>query len=429
MDRIELHDVEYGACAALVGRDQSVLFVDAGSVSRFTRAEDAALDDRFSRIFARYRLAARRDILLTHYHRDHTSGFFDRLRREPGYFTGVFLPRQPANVSGPNSFLRTALFSRAFAAPESAFARVNTACLSVFDRLLPALRPENISVLSAGDAFRFDGAAFRVLWPEKAFDAEAEARLSEHAAALSEAVLSLPGGARFLEAARDFCAAYAETQEVFSPGSPLSGEAKRRSAERLSGLMRRVLEEKALADDFSLAPIREILERARPVYTELQNDLSLIFHNERPNGPGEDDVLFPGDASPAVLERISGRLFPGYYAVAAPHHGTESHVSPVLQRLSVSHFLISNGEYHAGGEIAESYRAAEAVRHCTNAHACPAAKETGCCNRLARCYEQAVPGALTLRCLAAGGGRFAPCRIYVFGHSGVRACHCDLKGL
>lgn len=427
MDRIELHDVEYGACTALVGRDQSVLFVDAGSVSRFTRAEDAEISARFSKIFARYDRAARREFLLTHYHRDHTSGFFWQLRRAPGYFSRVYLPRQPVSADGGNAFLLAALFSRFFAAPESSFARVNTSCLSVFERLLHGMAPEHISMLSAGDAFRFDGAAYRVLWPGPDLDAEVQARLAPHADALRGAVLALPGGARFLEAAESFCAAYAETQAAFSPASQLSGEAKRRRAERLSHLLRDLAEKKPGADGEALAPLRESLERVRPIYTELQNDLSLVFHNERPHGDSENDVLFPGDASPAVLERLSGKLFPRYYAVAAPHHGTESHVSPAIQNLSVSHFLISNGEYHAGGEIAEAYRAAEAVCHCTNAHACPAAAETGCCSRLARCFEQSARGALTLRCPAASGGRFAPCRIYVFGHSGVWGCHCDRR--
>ena len=34
MDRLELHDVEYGDCTVLVGRDNSVLMVDCGSVRR-----------------------------------------------------------------------------------------------------------------------------------------------------------------------------------------------------------------------------------------------------------------------------------------------------------------------------------------------------------------------------------------------------------
>ena len=48
-----------------------------------------------------------------------------------------------------------------------------------------------------------------------------------------------------------------------------------------------------------------------------------------------------------------------------------------------------------------------------------------CCNRLLRCCEQPAAGQLTLKCSAAAGNRFAPCRIYVFGHNGVRGCHCD----
>ena len=43
MDRIELHDVEYGDCTVLVGRDQSVLMVDCGSVSQYVRRDQTAV--------------------------------------------------------------------------------------------------------------------------------------------------------------------------------------------------------------------------------------------------------------------------------------------------------------------------------------------------------------------------------------------------
>ena len=43
MERIELHDVEYGDCTVLVGRSNSILMVDCGSVSRYTRQGETCL--------------------------------------------------------------------------------------------------------------------------------------------------------------------------------------------------------------------------------------------------------------------------------------------------------------------------------------------------------------------------------------------------
>ena len=70
MDRLELHDVEYGDCTVLVGRDNSVLMVDCGSVSRYTRQDETEIDRRFEAIFSRYDGARQRQFLLTHCHRD-----------------------------------------------------------------------------------------------------------------------------------------------------------------------------------------------------------------------------------------------------------------------------------------------------------------------------------------------------------------------
>ena len=66
MDRLELHDVEYGDCTVLVGRDNSVLMVDCGSVSRYTRQAETEIARRFEALFRRYDGARQRQFLLTH---------------------------------------------------------------------------------------------------------------------------------------------------------------------------------------------------------------------------------------------------------------------------------------------------------------------------------------------------------------------------
>lgn len=426
MDRIELHDVEYGACAALVGRDQSVLMIDCGSVSRFTREDDAGRNERFAAIFARYQRAARREFLLTHYHSDHMNGFLQQIRREPRYFDRVWLPAFPVSAEKASPLLLVAVYAHFFMPSQGYFSRVNTACLTIYGNLCKTVGAGRVRVLSAGDAFIFDGVTYRVLSPSGDFPVPA--LLSEAAETLSRLLRELPGGASFCDAAGVFAREYANVQAAFSAGSGLSEAARVRRVEVLSALWARLEQAAPTVDDFSLDPVREALEKVRGFYTELQNDLSLVFHSERPRGDSDADILVTGDASAAVLERIAPELFPGYYAVFAPHHGTESHFSEVIAGLHTAHLLISNGEYHAGGEIAEQYRKMDCVRHCTNCGACPAARETGCCNRLAKCFEQRDAGALALRCTAARGGKRTPCKLYVFGHKGVKGCLCDLPG-
>ena len=48
MDRVELHDVEYGDCTVLVGQNRQILMVDCGSVSRYARRGLTAVLTKFS---------------------------------------------------------------------------------------------------------------------------------------------------------------------------------------------------------------------------------------------------------------------------------------------------------------------------------------------------------------------------------------------
>lgn len=165
MDRLELHDVEYGDCTVLVGRDNSVLMVDCGSVSRYTRQDETEIDRRFEAIFSRYDGARQRQFLLTHCHRDHMNGFLKKLRRDPGYFDRVYISALPAAERGANPILEFAVFSHFFSVPQSDFAQINTTCLRLFSLLDETVGPERLFTLRAGDVFAFDGVFYAVLSP------------------------------------------------------------------------------------------------------------------------------------------------------------------------------------------------------------------------------------------------------------------------
>ena len=98
--------------------------------------------------------------------------------------------------------------------------------------------------------------------------------------------------------------------------------------------------------------------------------------------------------------------------------------------MSAAHLLISNGEYHAGGAIAQQYIDREdSVRHCTGSGACKWFQASqGCCNRLNYCYDQQEGPGLVIKCSAAGKlpQKFPGCAIRVVGPKGVRGCLCDI---
>ena len=168
MERIELHDVEYGDCTVLVGRSNSILMVDCGSVSRYTRQGETEIDRRFAEIFDRYSGARQRQFLLTHCHRDHMNGFLKKLRQDPNYFDRVYIPALPAAARSACPILEFAVFSHFFSVPQSDFAQVNTTCLRLFSLLDGTVGAERIFTLRAGDVFALDGDFYAVLSPEPA---------------------------------------------------------------------------------------------------------------------------------------------------------------------------------------------------------------------------------------------------------------------
>ena len=84
----------------LGGGDRSLLMVDCGSVSQKLREGAVPLDAWLETIAARYEPAMERWFLLTHFHRDHLSGFQKLLESREGYFSRVFLPRAPVDSHG-----------------------------------------------------------------------------------------------------------------------------------------------------------------------------------------------------------------------------------------------------------------------------------------------------------------------------------------
>lgn len=433
MKWLELLNMEYGECVVLGGGDRSLLMVDCGSVNQKLREGDVPLDAWLETIAARYEPAMERWFLLTHFHRDHLSGFQKLLESREGYFSRVFLPRAPVDSHGVPLLLEYALFAYLFAQPQSDAFQVNTWCVKAFRTLEQRLGQDRIFTLGAGDSFHFDGVEYQVLWPRvESYPFEPELAAAVEALNVLFASPFQPGCVkRFLEKKEEFLALYVKCGEAFAAPSRALPEKRRAYLEHLN----RVLEDlENLREELGALPqahdVREALENPlnAGAYTNGVNGASVVFHNGRKGGPSEQDILMTGDATPETLVEIMDQLHDGYYILKAPHHGTASGYSNLFSDMSAAHILISNGEYHAGGAIAQEYIDREdSVRHCTSTGACKWFRASqGCCNRLAYCYDQQGGPGLVIKCPGAANAKNVGCAIRVVGPTGQRGCLCDM---
>lgn len=439
MQWIELNNVEYGECIVLGGRDRSILMVDCGSMNQTVREGGVPLNAWYEAIADRHEAAMDRYFLLTHYHRDHLSGFFRLLDSREGYFSRVFLPRTPLDGRGCPLLLEFALFAYLFLPPQSDCSQVNTACIRIFRTLSEKLGPERIFTVGAGDVFRFDGVDYRVLWPRAEgfpFEYEIGAAAEEMNVRFSSP-FQPDCVKRFLRLKEEFLDLYVQCCASFRVSERALPEKRRAQLERLNEVLGEL---EGLREELNLSSaahdIREILENPlnAAAYSNCVNSASVVFQNVRVKEASFEDILMTGDATPDTLLELMDDLYDGYYVLKAPHHGTASGYSRLFSEMSAAHILISNGEYHAGGAVAQEYiDMQDSVRHCTSCNACKWSQASeACCNRLCYCYDQEGGPGLAIKCPAASGrraGKTGGCSIRIVGPCGERACLCDVKGI
>ena len=434
MEWLELVNMEYGECIVLGGRDRSILMVDCGSVSQKLREGDVPLEAWVETLADRYDFAMDRFFLLIHYHRDHLWGFQKLLESRLGYFTRVYLPRTPLDRNGSPQLLEFALFAYLFLPPQSDSFQVNTWCVRAFQALEKHLGADRIFTVGAGDRFHFDGVDYQVLWPrveDYPFDPALGAALEE-LNVLFSSPFQPESFQRFMALKEEFLTVYRRCGEAFSVSGRELPDKRRAFVEHLNRLLGDLED---LREDLNLSSqahdAREILQNPlyAGAYSAGVNSASVVFHNLRKGSPSEQDLLLTGDATPETLAEIADQLYDGYYILKAPHHGTASGYSNLFADMSAAHILISNGEYHAGGAIAQAYIDREdSLRHCTGTGACKWFRASqGCCNRLCTCYDQDPAPGLALKCRAAvrPTGASPGCRIRVVGPTGERGCFCD----
>ena len=207
---------------------------------------------------------------------------------------------------------------------------MNTTCLRIFDALNDSVGADRIFTLGGGDIFTFDGAFYEVLSPARNEPFPFDAILTEAVENLNICLSSPFHTGReteFLETKDAFVRLYMQCQTAFAPSDRATPGRRRILLDSLRDLLGRMEDMRSnLAHSPAAPDIQDILNQSvvRNVYTETQNDLSLVFHNRRSRGPSNLDILMTGDVSDEVLRRISGKLFDGYYIVKAPHHAQKA---------------------------------------------------------------------------------------------------------
>jgi hypothetical protein len=425
MQWMEIQNVECGECIVLGGKKRDILMVDCGSSNNKIRDGSTDFPDYVENgIMRRYRGMDSRAFLLTHCHRDHVCGLWQILKTSPSYFNRYYLPTSPCDKSGRPLLLEYALFVYVFLNRLTGYSKVNICELELLSRVAKAAGADSIYTVRAGDTFDFDDVTYEVLWPEETdfpFPPIFASAVEDLNVCLSSPFLPATAS-EFLRLKDQFCTVYSECCKC----KPLREE----HIAELDAILNRITD---LIPQLLLLPCTadaaDILNNSvtQTAYSDAMNAASVIFQNRRENEASMDDILMTGDAPPESLEAVADRLYDGYYAIKAPHHGTANFYSPLLAEIGVSHIIISNGEYRQGGQIAEEYADCPAVKHCTSHDACPWYRQSGSsCNRLACCYELSPRPGLTIKCsVYRSGDKFYPCIISVLSPSGRRACLCD----
>lgn len=421
MRQIELLNVEFGDCTALIGDRKSLLMVDCGSINNKLRSPEMDMHDVFRFIMNRYRGVIKRDFLLTHFHRDHYCGFNYIIKNDPRYFRRIYLPHIPLTETGRNPILELAVYSYIFLPPETDISQVNTACITALMNLSEKTGTENIFTLKTNDSFYLDGTEFTVLSPD-ADNFVCSSKIIDAA----DRIRNKAGSYEFGTAVDSFISCFNRCSLEFSASRPVNAILRRRALDDLRNEYEQI---KELRSKYRTESLQEFVsgifsDRSfSQKYSETVNSASVVFHNSIPHGT-LDDILMTGDTTPETVERICGRFHESYYAVKLPHHGTSGGYSPIITSLNSPHLLISCGEYNKKISVYQEYTVTDSIRHCTNSSACPYLEENGsCCNRLSFCGEC---GDLTLRCSANRSRSIAPgCGIYVITPAGGRSCFCE----
>ncbi len=417
MQWIELQNVGFGDCSVIGGRHQDILMVDCGSLNRML-SSGISFDQLTDTMLAHYGQASERSFLLTHFHRDHYSGLLSILSKDPGFFDRIYLPACLLDSDGKARLIELNVMIECFVTgPGMETVKMNAASIRSLQKICSLAGTESIYALRAGDVLEFDGSDYRVLWPPAQGYPFREELISCLQTA-EELLLSSrdPAAQAFLEMRDLICHCYRDCMDAFSFTGGQEAQQRAAGVARLNVLIDEMNE---------LLPRLHTLKTASRVRDLLCRHSFVSLAGKEINGTSlilsSDRLLFTGDAAPETLDRIRPQLQDSYYAVKAPHHGTETYWWDGIQNLEIEHVLISNGQAKAGGPVSQKYAQLNAVKHCTNWDHCAYFREhDSCCNENIYCAR--APQSRDIRTCAGN-----PCSIFSGDQIRKNSCCCEFS--
>lgn len=432
MNFIELHDVGYGECIVFEGNSNEIMMVDCGSMNVNLKSNGMNFKDYvLNVIIPRYEDALQKSFLLTHFHRDHICGLKYILKKEKNYFNKIYIPYPCADNENRALLLEMAIYLFVFMTRQQTSVKSSTSALFIFN-FLKKNSTAKVIPIKKGDFFKFSGVKYKVLNPNHlGFNFSRE--FIDIMATLDGMLLNISKEehvSRFLNLKSLFCREYINCCDFCAQHEDLENEYVKDSILKLNSLIIKLNE---LSNEFKKLNItREIIEFLSREYINMtysmeQNATSIVFQNERQNMTSSNDIIMTGDVTPEILDSLENELFKSYNVIKVPHHGTDNYQSMVLNKMSCSHLLVSNGEYHAGGKISKTISKNDAIKHCTGVKSCYYfQKNNSCCNRTVFCNSLKIGGELSLHCSKNNNSvGINKCGIYIVSYDLNRGCYCD----
>jgi len=434
---IELHNVEFGDCTVLRGDNQAFI-IDCGSLNTVLNKGNCTFKDYVNAFAEHYGFIRKKYGLISHFHKDHVCGFTEILRENPQFFERIYLPSAPQDDCGNPLLLEFALLVYTFVTEKSDYCELVDNIVTAFSRIGTLSGTACMATLCQGDTFVFDDVTYEVLWPQQT-EYPFSSQFYELVEQANQLLTTTWGNQAelFLQYKDTFCDCYLRCIDLFSLYSTATPTEKSEAITDLKWVLEQIDD---LIYDLNGLPVAQDVaelvgsQKARIYFAKELNGASVVFQNVQQTEwlypkHTRQDLLFTGDATPKTMAQISELLHAHYYAVKAPHHGTESEWWDGWRNIEIDHILISNGHHAAGGMISAKYAQLPAIKHCTNCTRCHWFAETGkCCNYKKRCAENEHWLRKVKKCPANQRGETdvqRGCHIYTTGPAGIYACDCQ----
>lgn len=326
--KIKMFKMGFGE-SILLSEGESCLLVDCGSESKNKNGYFKSVENELVNYSSR-------SAIITHFHNDHINGFMEILNSTEINFDRIYIPYIFTVAKHPNQvdFELIKYFLMRINFP-------NSRRLTLWEFLKKLVDKEkNIHLLERkSGAFSELGRSFDVLWPvpEKLINKRLESVLKKKLDFLSEYINDI------YHLSDEISKLYENIQ--YSDNIRLVREQIPNIDIELQDLDS-IIGEQISSEEIN-ANFKNIVQQCISSIRNNKNNSSIVCQNSG----GEKVSLLTGDIPPNIMDKIllneympNINIHKRYYAIKAPHHGTESGYSNFGCHCTFNYLLISNGE-------------------------------------------------------------------------------------